>query len=390
MSLRHRIGKGLIKLLTIDELVAQTWGPLLSSSGEHVSAESVQRLYAVYACVNVLAETLATLPPKLYRVEDDGGRSVVKDHLFAKALKNPFQTGTAFDFYEMLVWHLALRGRFFAMKVKVRGEVAEFVPIEDPDQVEVITTDDYELRFKIKGKEYTRDEVLYIQMHNGRSIIKAQADTFGKNQAISKYGATFFKNNATPNLVITSPNKFKDEESYLRFKKMWDDTYSGVERSNKVAIVDDGKKVERLSLTNEDSQFLDSNKYSDSQIAGLFRVPVYMIGNYDKATFSNIEHLGIQFARFTMAPWCRRVETALTQQCLNDKKLYVEFLMDSLERGDILSRYQAYRTGRESGFLSANEIRQRENMDPYEGGDDYLLPTTHTVVGEEEGGQQNG
>jgi HK97 family phage portal protein len=171
---------------------------------------------------------------------------------------------------------------------------------------------------------------------------------------------------------------------------MWDDTYGGVERSNKVAIVDDGKKVERLSLTNEDSQFLDSNKYSDSQIAGLFRVPVYMIGNYDKATFSNIEHLGIQFARFTMAPWCRRVETALTQQCLNDKKLYVEFLMDSLERGDILSRYQAYRTGRESGFLSANEIRQRENMDPYEGGDEYLQPLNHKAVGEEEGGQQNG
>lgn len=212
MGLRHRIGKGLIKLLTIDELVAKTWGPLLSSSGEHVSEESVQRLYAVYACVNVLAETLATLPPKLYQVKSDGGRSVVKDHYFAKALKNPFQTGTAFDFFEMLVWHLALRGRFFAMKVKIRGEVAEFIPIEDPDQVEVITTDDYELRFKIKGKEYTKDEVLYIQMHNGRSIIKAQADTFGKNQAISKYGAAFFKNNATPSLVITSPTKFKDED----------------------------------------------------------------------------------------------------------------------------------------------------------------------------------
>ncbi len=383
MGFKHYVSKKIIHLLSIDELFQQSWGAFQSSSGEHVSNETVKRLYAVYACVNVLAESLATLPPKLYK-KSEAGREVVKDHVFSRTLKKPNELGTSFDFFEQLVWHLALRGRYFAMKVKVRGEVYSLIPIEDPDSVTVITTDDYELRFIIKGETYTLDDVLYIQMHNGRSIIKAQADTFGKNQAINRYGASFFKNGAMPGLVIKNPNRFKDDAAFERFRKQWEDTYGSAGKANKVAILDDGKTVEKLSLTNEDSQFLDTNKYSDSQIAGLFRVPVYMIGNYDKATFSNIENLGIQFARFTMAPWCKRVETAITEQCLKDKSLYVEFLMDSLERGDILSRYSAYRTGRESGFLSANEIRQRENLDPYEGGDQYLTPTTHSVAGEGE------
>ena len=382
MGIKSFLTKQISNFLSIDELFEQALGSYHTTSGEHVSKETVKRLYAVYACVNVLAESLATLPPKLYK-KSEGGREVIRDHVFSRTLKKPNDLGTSFDFFEQLVWHLALRGRFFAMKVKVRGEVYSLIPIEDPDSVTVLTTDDYELRFIIKGETYTLDDVLYIQMHNGRSIIQAQADTFGKNQAINRYGSSFFKNGAMPGLVIKNPNKFKDEAAFDRFKKQWEDTYGSASKANKVAILDDGKTVEKLSLTNEDSQFLDTNKYSDSQIAGLFRVPVYMIGNYDKATFSNIENLGIQFARFTMAPWCKRVETAITEQCLNDSSLYVEFLMDSLERGDILSRYSAYRTGRESGFLSANEIRQRENMDPYEGGDQYLTPTTHIAVGEE-------
>jgi len=379
MGIFNALGRRLFRALTLDQF-AKTLATE-TTSGELVSVESAQRLYAVYSCVNVLAETLATLPPKLYRIRPDGGRETERDHVFAKTLHRPNHTGTAFDFFELLVWHLALRGRFFAMKIHVRGEVAELIPIEDPDSVDVRTTDDYELRFIIKGKEYTLADVLYIQMHNGRSIIRAQADTFGKNQAINRFGASFFRNGAIPNLVIRNPSKFKDDAAFERFRKQWDDTYGSARNGNRTAILDDGKTIEKISLSNEDSQFLDTNKYSDSQIAGLFRVPVYMIGNYDKATFSNIENLGAQFARFTMAPWCRRVETALTGQCLSDRNLYVEFLMDSLERGNLLDRYNAYRTARESGILNANEIRKKENLDPYEGGDTYLQPLNHAAVG---------
>jgi HK97 family phage portal protein len=125
-------------------------------------------------------------------------------------------------------------------------------------------------------------------------------------------------------------------------------------------------------------------KYSDSQIAGLFRVPVYMIGNYDKATFSNIENLGLQFSRFTMVPWCRRIELAIRSQLIDENDYYCEFLMDSLERGNLLSRYQAYSVGRTAGFLSPNEIRKKENMDPYEGGDEYTrLPGNEVIGGKE-------
>jgi len=381
-SLRGFVTRKLFGLMDIGELAASLReSGYVTMSGEQVSVESAQRLFAVYACVNVLAETIATLPLKLYRTDRDGNREVVKDHAFAKTLKKPNPTDTPFEFFERVIWHLALRGKFFAIKVRVFGEVHDLLPVSNPDLVTVVDTADHGYEFIIDGKRYSQDEVLYLIVHDGKSVIRYQADTLGKNQAINRYGSAFFRNGAMPGLVIRNPNKFKDEGAFKQFKKRWEDTYGSARNGNKVAILDDGKTIEKISLTNEDSQFLDTNKYSDSQIAGLFRVPVYMIGNYDKATFSNIENLGQQFARFTIAPWCRRIESAVTLQCLQDPSLYGEFLIDSLERGNLLSRYQAYKVGRDSGFLSANEIRRKENMNPYEGGDEFLKPMNNETAG---------
>jgi HK97 family phage portal protein len=355
-----------------------------STSGEFVSADTVKRLFAVYACVNVLAETLATLPLKLYRTDSDDNRVSAKETALAKTIKNPNPTDTSFDFFERIVWHLALRGKFFAIKIKVFGEVVSLLPVANPDSVGVSETSDHRYEFTIGGKTYSQDDVFFIIMHDGKSVIKYQADTFGKNQAINKYGASFFKNGARPTTVIETTSNFKDENAYQRFRQMWEDTYGGAGKAHKTGILNPGMTLKTLDLTNEDSQFLETNKYSDSQIAGLFRVPVYMIGNYDKATFSNIENLGQQFSRFTMAPWCRRIETAITRQCIYEKDVYSEFLMDSLERGNLLTRYQAYNVGRTAGFLSANEIRRKENMNPYDGGDEYWFPLNTTTAGKGE------
>ena len=382
MGFKEYLAKKIMGLISLDELAAGlSPASFASMAGERVSAESAQRLFAVYACVNVLAETIATLPPKLYRTDREGNKEVVKDHVFARTLKRPNPTDTAFDFLERVMWHLALRGRFFAIKVRVFGEVHDLLPVRNPDSVTVVDTIDHGYDFIIDGCRYSQDDVFYMIVHDGKSIIRHQADTLGKNQAINRYGSSFFRNGAMPGLVIRNPNKFKDQDAFDRFRKIWEDTYGSARNGNKVAILDDGKTVEKISLTNEDSQFLDTNKYSDSQIAGLFRVPVYMIGNYDKATFSNIENLGQQFARFTIAPWCRRIESAISQQCLSDRGMYCEFLMDSLERGNLLSRYQAYQVGRNAGILSANEIRRKENMNPYEGGDEFLKPMNNTTAG---------
>lgn len=365
-------------LLDINELFS-SFG-YLTSSGETVGPETAKRIFSVYACVNVLAESLSTLPLKVYEKAEDDSRKAVTNHYLPKVIANPNPKQTTFDFFEQMMWHLALRGKYFAVKIKVFGEVRGLYPVSDPDSVGVDTTPDHRFQFTIGGIVYDQDDVLFIFTHGGASVIKYQADTFGKNIAVNKYGASFFKNGAKPAMVINSP-KDMDDVAFNRFLKQWNDTYGSAGNANKTAILTGGKTITTIPISNEDSQFLETMKYSDSQIAGLFRVPVYMIGNFDKATFSNIENLGLQFSRFTMAPWCKRIELAIRKQLINEPEFYCEFLMDSLERGNILSRYQAYQVGRNSGFLSPNEIRKRENMNPFDGGDEYAMNMSNAVIG---------
>jgi len=380
MGLKQIVTRAFANLLDLNELFSGY--SHLTSSGEQVGPESAQRIFAVYACVNVLSETLATLPLKVYHREEDDSRQVDPSHALAKVISRPNPTMTSFDFFEHMMWCLALRGRYFAIKIKVFGKIKALHPVLNPDSVWAEKNKDQRYQFTIGGKVYDQDDVLFIYTHGGNSIIKYQADTFGKAIAIDKYGASFFKNGAKPAVAVKVPKKL-DDNAFESLKNRWQDTYGGAGNAHKVAILDDGKDIIPLPISNEDSQFLETMKYSDSQIAGLFRVPVYMIGNYDKATFSNIENLGLQFSRFTMAPWCRRIELAIRGQLIDEPDSYCEFLMDSLERGNLLSRYQAYSVGRSAGFLSPNEIRKKENLGPYDGGDEYTrLPGNEVIGGE--------
>ncbi len=381
MGFKSTIAKAFVSLFNLNELFSG-YG-YQTDSGEIIGPESVKRIFAVYACTNVLAESLATLPLKVYHRDEDDNRQVVSDHPLAKVLKKPNPTMSTFDFFEHMMWSLVLRGRYFAVKVRVFGKIKALHPVMDPDSVGVYKTDTQRYQFTIGGKTYDQDDVLFIMTHGGTSVIKYQADTFGKALAVDRYGSSFFKNGAKPAVAIKVPKKL-DDAAHDRMIKRWNDTYGGSGNSHKTAILDDGKEITPIPISNEDSQFLETMKYSDSQIAGLFRVPVYMIGNYDKATFSNIENLGLQFSRFTMVPWCKRIELAIRNQLIDEHDYYCEFLMDSLERGNLLSRYQAYKVGRTAGFLSPNEIRKKENMDPYEGGDEYTrLPGNEVIGGKE-------
>lgn len=179
---------------------------------------------------------------------------------------------------------------------------------------------------------------------------------------------------------------FTSDEDFLKFKRQWDACHTGAFNANSVAILTGDTELKTIPISNQDSQFLETEKYTDSQICGMFRVPPHMVGYLDKATFSNIENLAQQFSRFTMTPWCKRVELALTLQLakLYGDDLFCEFNLDGLERGSIETRYKAYSTGRNSGFLSVNEIRKKENMDPIENGDVYLIPKNMGVAGSKE------
>lgn len=361
------------------------------SVGKIVTPEIASQLASVYSCVNVLAETLASFPIKVYRkTRGSDGRAEEeevdpRDLPFVRTLATPNPIDGSFDMFELIMWDLALRGRAFAFKRRVGRDIVALDLIRDPDSVQVRVTESWRYEFTYQGETYTTEQMLYIKTHDGKSILKSQADTVGRGIAIGEYGGSFFKNSAAPNLAIETPNKM-DDQAAKRFKETWDLTYRGAENGNKIAILDQGKKLVPINVSNEDAQFLQTARYTKEEICGLFRVSPPLIGDLEHGTFSNIENLGIQFKTFTMVPWCRRIEQALTRQCIwdvsGDRSLHCEFVMDGIERGDIQSRYNAYTQARNAGWMSANEIRKKENLNPIDGGDEYLRPANMQVVGQ--------
>lgn len=355
----------------------------INSGMSGMSESGAKKLFAVYACVNVLGESIATLPLHLYKINKNGEKEKIYND-FTTLIKSPNEEDSQFDFLERMVWHLALRGNFYALKNKVGKETKELLWLE-PDSVNTVITD-WKPTFTYNSNEYTKEKMFYIKSHGGKSIISSQAETLFFANSLKEYSASFFKNGARLSGMIEMQGKM-DKDAFSRFKTMWEETFSGSQNAGKTAILDNGKTFHPLSVSNIDAQYLETTKKTDAEICGLFRVPPHMVGILDNATFSNIENQALQFTKYTLSPWCVRIEDAFTQQIVKPQfgtDYYCKFNMDALERGNIASRYAAYNIGRNAGFLSRNEVREKENYNPIEGGDDYLTPMNMNILGKEE------
>jgi len=343
---------------------------------------NTKNLWAVYSCVNVIGETMGSLPLPIYKNKKDGSKERLVNNEVNDLILKPNTRQTRFDFFEEMIWHLALRGKYFAVKNGIGKNLKELLPVS-PDNVIVDESNYYHPTYTIDSKKYEPKDLLIVYMHNGDSVISSQKGTFDLAKSLNRYSNEFFKNGARPSGVIETDNKM-EKEAFERFKKQWEDFHSGINNVGKTAILDQGKKYKPLALSNVDAQFLEFTKKSDVEICGIFRVPPHMIGILDNATFSNIENQSLNFTKYTMSPWCKRIELAITQQIIKPilgKDCFCEFNMDALERADISSRYKAYNTGKMAGFLSTNEIRKKENMNPVENGDEYLIPANMNIAG---------
>lgn len=358
-----------------------------SATGIGITEESAMRAAAVYACVRVISETVASLPLHVYQRKDERSKVRAYSHPLYRLLHDrPNSWQTSFEFREMLQSHLCLRGRAFAyINRDTDGNVRELIPLH-PDHVTVEQLPDYSLVYRVDRSHLRREPVVLGQsqiLHlrglssdgvDGRSVIGDAREALGLALATQEYGARFFRNDATPGVVLVHPTRLSPE-AQKRLEISWNEAHAGSGSARRTAVLEEGMKIERLSMTAEDAQFLETRKFSRSEIAGLFRVPPHMIGDLEKATFSNIEHQAIDFVVHCIRPWLVRWEQALSRDLFLAPVLYfAEFNVDGLLRGDIRSRYEAYAIGRQWGWLSRNDIREKENMNPIEGGDDYLTP----------------
>lgn len=357
-----------------------------SSSGLRVSADNALRVAAVYASVRILAETMASLPFVLYRQRADGGKDKVTDHwLYRLLAKRPNRYQNPYEWREMLQGHLALRGNAYNRIVaNSRGEILELVPIH-PDRIKMELTPAGDYRYQVTdrlGVEtiVPRGEVWHLRGLSsdglmGMSPIDLARESLGMALAAQDYGARFFANDAKPTGGwIEFPGSFKDSEAKKVFRESYQAAQSGANRG-KVLVLENGMKFHEVGVTNKDAQFLELRKFQITDIARLFRVPPHMIADLERATFSNIEQQSLEFVMHTMTPWAERWEASIESELLFDgDDLEVEFDFSNLMRGDAASRSTYYQSGIQNGWLTRNEARIAENLNPLDGLDEPLRP----------------
>lgn len=373
--------------------------PGVSSAGVRVTPDTALTVGAVFACVRILAETIAALPLLIYERLPGGGKQRATNHpLFFLLHDQPNAWQSSFEWREMSMGHLALRGNAYSRILPgPRGFVDQLVPLH-PDRVTVLREPEgpqgrpgrilYQVR-REDGTAFTLlpDEVFHVRGLSsdgvtGLSIVGLARETIGLAMAVESYGARFFSQNSTPRGVLKVDGKLSSEAKD-RLRRQWQEAQAGLGNAHRVAVLEAGLEWQSIGLSNEDSQFLESRKFSVNDIARWFRIPPHMVGDLDRATFSNIEQQSLEFVVHTILPWLRRWEQAISRDLiLARERFFAEFLVDGLLRGDVRSRFEAYRIGREIGVYSVNDILELENRNPIgPEGDTRLQPLNMAPLG---------
>lgn len=361
-------------------------GRMTSAAGVTVTVTGALGYAAVLAAVRVLAESVAGLPAILYRRDGQDRRRAAEHRVYRLLHDGPNTRMTAFEFFELGMIHVATWGNFYAEKERDRaGRVLALWPLR-PDLMQVAVGDDERLLYLYPGAPAMEEEdVLHVRGMGGDgvvgySLIKLAREAIGLGMAAERFGSTVFLNGATPGVVLQHPGRLTDE-AYQNLKASWVESHGGLENAHKPAILEEGMTLEKMGLPPEDAQFLQTRRFQVEEIARIYRVPLHLLQDLERATFSNIEHQSLDFVVHTLRPWLVRWEQSLARQLLTAEErqqYYVEFLVDALLRGDTTTRYNAYGLGRQWGWLSANDVRRLENMDQIKGGDSYLTPLNMT------------
>jgi len=366
-----------------------------TNSGKAVNERSAMQTTAVYACVRILAEAVASLPLHVYQYNAEGGKERMADHpLYYLLHDEPNPEMTSFVFRETMMAHLLLWGNAYAQVIRDgRGRVLALYPLL-PSKMEVSRAPGGELVYtyrrdfsETRANNESRmitlrhDEVLHIPGLGfdgliGYSPIAMAKNAIGMALATEEYGAAFFANGAHPGGVLEHPGVIKDPQ---RVKESWNATYQGSGNAQRVAVLEEGMKFQAIGIPPEQAQFLQTRKFQLTEIARIFRVPPHMIGELERASFSNIEQQSLEFVKYTLDPWVVRWEQSLQQSLIlpgEKPGLFVRFNLSGLLRGDYQSRMTGYATARQNGWMSANDIRELEDMNRIsaeEGGDLYLV-----------------
>lgn len=356
-----------------------------SVSGKVVNERSSMQTTAVFACVRIIAETVASLPLHTYQYKGDGKEKIYTHPLYRILHDEPNPEMTSFTLRETMMTHILLWGNSYCQIIRNgKGEVVNIYPLL-PDKMTVDRDNKGNLYYAYRKDNTTHylgpEDVLHVPGLGfdgvmGYSPVALAKNAIGLNIAAEEYGGRFFANNATPSGILSTSGTIKDP---TKVRDAWQAAYGGINNSNKVAVLEDGLQYQAISMPNSDAQFLETRKFQIEEICRIFQVPPHMVADLSKSSFSNIENQSISFVVHTIRPWLVRIEQAMNKKLFLEKEkgqCFVSFNASALMRGDYKSRMDGYAIGIQNGFFSVNDVRRMENMDPIseeDGGDLYLV-----------------
>lgn len=376
------------------DFTALTWAALFggppAKSGVSVSVDTSLRVTAVLGCCRVLAEGIAQLPLKLYREKDDGGKDVAKDHpLYTRLWRRPNDWQTSFEWRESMMLHAALtHGGFSYINRSSRtGEVLELVPIM-PSSVRVLMDPQYNVTYQVSDREglvatLPREKILHLRgpswnTFSGLEMVTQAREAIGLSIAAEESLARLHSNGSRPSGILSTEQKLSPD-ALDRIKRNWQETYAGLQNNFRTVVLDAGMKFGQLSMNPVDSQTHESRKHQIEEVCRAFRVFPQMVGYADKtSTYASAEQFFLGHVTHSLGPWIERFEQVLARDLLTQKEVeqgyFAKFNVAGLLRGDSKSRAEYYASGILNGWLSRNEARKTEDLDPVEGLDKPLVP----------------
>jgi HK97 family phage portal protein len=368
-----------------------------SASGVEVSPDTAISGTAVWCAIRLLSELTAMLPLVLFRRNGEDATPERGHPLYRCLHDTPNPEMTAMEFRSQMLASVLLHGNGFAQIIRNgAGQVMELWPLK-AESVAVWRNAGLALVYSVTVNGVTTDLSALNVWHLkgfcaygvlGLSPIKVAKDAIGLALAHATYASKFFANGARPSGVLEHPSSLgsdtlKRKAALENIRKMWNETYGGVDNAHKVAILEEGMKYNPISLTPAEAQLLDGRTFQLGEVARIFGIPPHMLADLANATFSNIEQQALEFKTIGLDPWFARIEQRVYLQLLSHKEqdaLFVKHNANALLRGDVTARGAWYRFLLSSGVASINEVRRLEDWNGIEHGDDHLVQVNMTPI----------
>ena len=377
----------------LERMILSTFGGGSTSSGVSVSSDSAMRQATVYSCVNVLSRVIGMLPCHLMETDGKTRTKLIDDPLYPLLHDQPNEWMIAPEFWGMVMNHLAMRGNFFALKNRgfsLTSPVKELIPLA-PGIVNKVQQDEkYRLLYTLKYPDGTLIDVpasqimhlrgMTINGYMGVNPIQYIRESIALGLASEEFGARYFGSGTHPGIVVEHPNKI-DPKVKADLRSSLTETYSGLGKSHRLMLLEDGMKMQKVTIDPKDSQFIELRKYQKAEIVDIFfGMPLTILSSEDKTpTYASAEQFSIGFIIYALMPWIVSIEKAISRDLIQPTKRktqYAKFVAQGLQRGSFKEQMDSFAVGIDKEILNPNECRELLDMNPYEGGDEYKTRTS--------------